>query len=110
VLAALGLAVAGCAALASANVAAGRKLAHDYQKGNCLACHQIPGDAQAVTSANIGPPLQNIAARFTDRGKLRAQIWDARSTNPDTVMPPFGSARILTEAEIEKIVDYLYSY
>jgi L-cysteine S-thiosulfotransferase len=90
--------------------AAGRRLAHDWHKGNCLACHKIPGDAQAVTSADIGPPLQDIKARYPNRAQLRARIWDARGANPDTVMPPFGASHILTENEIDKIVDYLYVY
>lgn len=111
---ALNLALTACAALAPAHhdsgVEAGRRLAHDWQKGNCLACHQIPADAQAQTSANIGPPLQNLRSRFPDRAKITAQIWDARGTNPDTVMPPFGSARILTRDEIDRIVDYLYAH
>jgi sulfur-oxidizing protein SoxX len=109
------LSALGCASSATTSSdsgarAAGRKLAHDWQKGNCLACHKIPGDAQAVTSADIGPTLQDIKARYPNRAQLRARIWDARGTNPDTVMPPFGTSHILTENEIDKIVDYLYAY
>lgn len=109
----LGLGIAACAGSGgdgSVSASAGRRLAHDWSKGNCLACHKIPGDAQAITSADIGPPLQDIKARFPNRDKLRAQIWDARGVNPDTVMPPFGAAHILTENEIDKIVDYLYIF
>ena len=100
-----------CAALAGQpeRVAAGSKLAHDVGKGNCLACHSMPSDAAAVTSANIGPPLIGMKERFPDRNKLRGQIWDAGQINPGTVMPPFGSHQILTTEEIELIVDYLYS-
>ena len=90
-------------------IAAGARLAHEVTKGNCLACHAMPGDASAVTSANIGPPLVAIRARFPDREQLRRQIWDAGLINPDTVMPPFGKHRILTADEIELIVDYLYT-
>lgn len=90
-------------------VAAGARLAQEVSKGNCLACHAMPGDARAVTSANIGPPLVAIRARFADREQLRRQIWDAGLINPDTVMPPFGKHEILTAGEIELIVDYLYT-
>ena len=90
-------------------IAAGARLAHEVPKGNCLACHAMPSDANAVTSANIGPPLVAIRARFPDRERLRRQIWDAGLTNPDTVMPPFGKHHILTTEEIELIVDYLYT-
>jgi len=87
----------------------GRQLAHGTAKGNCLACHRMPNDAAAVTSADIGPPLANMAERFPDRARLAAQIWDAAVAHPDTVMPPFGRNGVLTRSEIERIVDYLYT-
>lgn len=105
-------AVAGIAAPAAANNAkvdvTGQQLAFDNKKGNCLACHAIPGDPKAVTSANIGPPLEHMKARFPDKSKLREQIWDPMRNNPNTVMPPFGKHKILTEKEIDMIVDYIY--
>lgn len=104
--------LAGNAALASGSstrIDKGRWLAHEIPKGNCLACHQMPGDASADSLANIGPPLLAMAQRFPDRTRLREQIRDARRFNPDTVMPPFGTHRILTSEEIELVLDYLYS-
>jgi sulfur-oxidizing protein SoxX len=47
--------------------------------------------------------------RFPDKAQLRAQVWDATARNPDTVMPPFGRHGILTDEEIELIVDYIHS-
>jgi sulfur-oxidizing protein SoxX len=91
-------------------VIAGREISHDVYRGNCLACHQIPGDARAISMANIGPPLTNMRQRFPDRAQLREQIWDASARNPDTVMPPFGKHKILTDEEIDLVVDYLYQY
>jgi L-cysteine S-thiosulfotransferase len=90
-------------------IAAGAGLAHESGKGNCLACHTMPADPSAITSANLGPPLIGIRARFPVRERLRRQVWDARFTNPDTVMPPFGRNEILTPEEIDLIVDYLYT-
>jgi sulfur-oxidizing protein SoxX len=90
-------------------VARGRELAHDFNKGNCLACHAAPKDAMAQTLANIAPPLIMIAERFPDRTLLRIQIWDPQQRNPNTVMPPFGKHRILNADEIELIIDYLYT-
>lgn len=87
----------------------GRWLAHEVSKGNCLACHQMPGDPGASSLANIGPPLLAMAQRFPDRARLREQIRDARRFNPETVMPPFGTHRILTAEEIELVLDYLYT-
>ena len=86
----------------------GKALTFDVGKGNCLACHMIPGDAQALTSANIGPPLVAMKQRYPERERLRAQIWDATRANPNTVMPPFGKHRVLTEQEIDHITDYVH--
>lgn len=84
----------------------GREVAFDRKKGNCLACHQIEGGDLA---GNIGPPLVAMKYRFPEKAKLRAQIWDPTLTNPDTIMPPFGLHGILTEAEIDKITEFVYS-
>ena len=45
--------------------------------------------------------------RYSDRAKLRAQIWDATAMNPDSVMPPFGRNKIMTEQEIDLVTDYI---
>ena len=87
----------------------GRRLAHDFDKGNCLACHAAPTDPQAITKANIAPPLIGMRARFGERQALRSQIWDAAQRNPQTIMPPFGRHKILSGDEIELIIDYLYT-
>jgi len=93
----------------SPNVAAGRRLAFEIAKGNCLACHKFPGDPSANTMANIGPPLLSIRSRFPDRARLRARLWDPMQKNPNTVMPPYGKHGILSRNEIELIIDYLYT-
>jgi sulfur-oxidizing protein SoxX len=90
--------------------AAGREIAHDVYKGNCLACHRIPGDPKAVTMANIGPPIVQMRERFPDRAELRRQIWDPTLRNPQSVMPPFGKHQVLTEREIDLVLDYIYQY
>ncbi len=84
----------------------GKKLAFAKKKGNCLACHLIAGGEQA---GNIGPPLVAMKARFPDKAVLRAQIYDARVKNPNTIMIPFGPHGVLSEKEIDKVVDYIYS-
>ena len=45
--------------------------------------------------------------RFPDKAKLRAQVWDATAINPRTVMPPYGRHKILSEEEIDKVVEFL---
>lgn len=84
----------------------GKKLAFDRDKGNCLACHAIE---DGESPGNIGPALANLTSRFKDKRQLRQQIWDATVFNPETSMPPFGRNKILTEAEIDRVVDYLWS-
>lgn len=87
-------------------IEAGKKLAFDRKKGNCLACHQIEG---GDLPGNIGPALVAMKARFPDKSVLRAQIWDATAKNPNTMMPPFGRHEIMTEAEIDKVVEFIHS-
>jgi L-cysteine S-thiosulfotransferase len=84
----------------------GKALAADRGKGNCLACHVIE---DGELPGNLGPPLVVMQARFPAREKLRKQIYDASLINPLSRMPPFGRHRILTEEEIELIMDYLYT-
>jgi sulfur-oxidizing protein SoxX len=87
----------------------GRELAHDFNKGNCLACHSAPQDREAVTLANIAPPLMMMRKRYPEREVLRHHIWDPMQRNPNTIMPPYGKHRILTDEEIELVIDYLYT-
>jgi sulfur-oxidizing protein SoxX len=84
----------------------GKEVAVDRRKGNCLACHMMD---DGVSPGDLGPPLVAMKARFPDKAKLRAQIWDPQVTNPGTRMPPFGKHKILSEKEIDAIVEYLYT-
>ncbi|MGA0859870.1 MAG: sulfur oxidation c-type cytochrome SoxX, partial [bacterium] len=79
-------------------IAAGKKIAWNRQKGNCLACHQMDnGDLPG----NTAPALMMMKQRYPDWKDLRAQIWDPRVRNPNAFMPPFGAHRILSEGEID---------
>ncbi len=84
----------------------GKKLAFNKKKGNCLACHLIPGGDQP---GNIAPPLIGMKARFPDKAKLRTQIEEPRTANPNSMMPPFKAHGVLSEKEIDKVVDFIYS-
>lgn len=86
----------------------GKDLAFDVRKGNCLTCHLMPSVPDAVSNATIGPPLVAMKARFPDKAKLRAQVWDASQAKPTSSMPPFGKHQILTDKEIDKIVDFIH--
>jgi len=91
-------------AVAQSAVAEGQKLAFERSKGNCLTCHDIKGGNLPGT---IGPALTDIKTKYPDRNELVAILYDATKRNPLTVMPPFGRNRILTDKEINAIVDFL---
>jgi sulfur-oxidizing protein SoxX len=84
----------------------GKAVAFDRKLGNCLACHVID---DGTLPGNIGPPLIAMKLRFPDKAKLRAQIWDATAANPNSIMIPFGRHRVLTEEQIDQVVEYIYT-
>jgi L-cysteine S-thiosulfotransferase len=100
--------VAGAAfagpAFAQSAASEGQKLAFDRSKGNCLTCHVIKGGDLPGT---IGPELVDIKSKYPNRDDLVAILHDETNRNPLTVMPPFGRNRILTEKEINAVVDFL---
>ncbi len=114
---ATGAAVAalGCMLLVSAaraadapagDVEAGKAIAMDRTKGNCIACHMIPGGQSPGT---IGPALVAVQSRYPSIDKLRAQIHDPTVANALSAMPPFGKNRILTEKELNDVTAYMWS-
>lgn len=109
VLAVIAGAVIGAVALsmsaASASPAEGQKLAFNRSKGNCITCHVIKGGRYM---GNVGPQLNDMKKRFS-RAELVAIISDETKRNPLTVMPPFKRNLILTDKEIESIIDFLYT-
>jgi len=86
----------------------GQELAFDKNKGNCLACHAMPG-TKGEMPGSIAPPLIAMKLRYPDIAILRAQVWDASINNEKTVMPPFGKHHILTEKEIDQVLEFIYS-
>lgn len=86
----------------------GKDIVYSRTKGNCLACHGFPALADAEQTGNSGPPMIAMQARFADRKVLRDKIWDATASHPRSFMPPFGKHGVLTEEEIDKVVDFLY--
>jgi sulfur-oxidizing protein SoxX len=84
-------------------VTQGGCIAIERTKGNCHSCHVVKG----INYGNVAPPLVSMKARFPDKAKLRDQVSDASKANPKTVMPPFGRHGILSEDEIDKVVEWL---
>jgi sulfur-oxidizing protein SoxX len=111
-IAAAGVALAATLSLAlpvaadDAALAEGRAIAEDRNRGNCFSCHMAEG---AEMAGNYGPPLMMMQQRYPDRQVLKQQIADPRVRNPNTVMPPYGAHGILTDRELELVVDYVHS-
>lgn len=84
----------------------GKAFSVDRKLGNCLACHAMD---DGTLPGNIGPPLIAMKARYPDKAKLRGQVWDATVANPESIMPPFGRYKVLTEAELDKVIEFIHS-
>jgi sulfur-oxidizing protein SoxX len=100
--------VPATAAAAPVKEETGKDIAFNRAKGNCLACHGMPTVPDAESTGTYGPPLIAMSARFPDKARLRAQIWDATAFNPASSMIPFGKHGVLTEKEIDKVTDFVY--
>ena len=100
----IGALISASPACAQSAASEGEKIAFDRGKGNCLTCHEIKGGDLPGT---IGPVLKDIKSKYPDRNELVAIVSDETKRNPQTVMPPFGRNRILTEQEINAVVDFL---
>lgn len=98
--------VATAAEKNASNIEQGKELAFSRSKGNCLACHAIPG---GTIPGNIGPALIAMKLRFPEKSDLFDKIWGKpEKTVPYSMMPQFGHSGVLSDAEINKIVDFLY--
>ncbi len=102
-------ALASAAAWAQSPSASGRDIFLRADKGNCIACHQVPEGAGPAVRANMGPRLDAARLKGWDRARLRALLDDPMRANPDTVMPPYGRHRLLDASEIERVIDYLHA-
>ena len=100
------LALQGAAMAAGSAIEQGKALTFERSKGNCLACHRIE---EGELPGPLGPPLLAMKLRFPEREDLKRQICDATIRNENTRMPPYCRHGILTEEEVDLIVDYLYT-
>ena len=95
-----------CSKLEDADTATkGWCVAINRRKGTCLACHNIVTPKWPAAL----PPLVAMKQRYPESDKLRAQIYDALTINPRSVMPPFGKHKLLSDEEIDNIVEFLLS-
>ncbi|MCU7812375.1 MAG: sulfur oxidation c-type cytochrome SoxX [Candidatus Thiodiazotropha sp. (ex Notomyrtea botanica)] len=84
----------------------GKKIAFNRKTGNCLACHNIPG---GQAPGNIAPALIAMKSRFASKEELHQQIWDATIKNPESAMPPFGKHGIISEQQLNDVVEFVWT-
>jgi sulfur-oxidizing protein SoxA len=86
--------------------AKGRQLAFDRTRGgSCVACHVLGKDTPPQPG-NVGPDLSRVGATRGDDW-LFNYVYDPRTYNANSIMPPWGAHRIFNVAEIRDIVAFL---
>jgi len=88
------------------NAAKGKQIAQARNRGNCLACHVMPGGSQP---GSRGPDLSHFGSTGRSAAEAYAMVWDMRTVNPETLMPPFGTNEILTDQDLRDVVAFLLS-
>lgn len=89
------------------DAAKGKELAFDRRRGgSCVACH-IMGSGELPGS--VGPDLSEVGTWGRTDEELFNSVFDRRVYNPETVMPPWGTHGVFTDAEIRDIVAFLKS-
>ena len=84
----------------------GRQLAFDRTRGgSCVSCH-IMGKDTPPQPGNVGPDLSSVGATRTDDW-LFNYVYDPRTYNANSIMPPWGAHRIFNVAEIRDLVAFL---
>lgn len=85
----------------------GEKLAYDRGRGgSCLACHAMGPTTQSMPGA-VGPDLSTYSQWGRDDQWIFNYIYDPRSVNPESVMPPWGTHKVFTVDEIKDMVAFL---
>ncbi len=98
----------------------GRAIVLSRQTGLCILCHSGPFPEERF-QGNLAPDLAVSAARLS-KEQLRARIVDASQLNPESIMPSYyrkdhftrvapqyADKSILSEQDIEDVVEFLVS-
>lgn len=86
--------------------ARGREISFEPRRGNCVACHHLPGDEWP---GSVGNFLLQYRKYGYNAEQIYQQIFDPRLYNPNSVMPAYGTFGILSDQEIRDLVAYLQS-
>ncbi|HEY9097382.1 MAG TPA: sulfur oxidation c-type cytochrome SoxA [Thiobacillus sp.] len=85
----------------------GEKLSFDRSRGgSCVACH-VMGKTTPALPGNVGPDLSTIGIWQRTDEWLFNYVYDPRSVNPHSMMPPWGTNKLFSSQEIIDIVAFL---
>jgi sulfur-oxidizing protein SoxX len=100
------------------DVARGRDIVFNRDRGNCAVCHVMPAPDER-SHGDVGPSLKGVAGRLSE-GQMRLRLVDGRRLNPKSIMPSYyrldGLQRVakvyagkpvLSAEEIEDALAYL---
>lgn len=78
--------------------------------GNCYACHQM--DPKELSFGTLGPSLMAYGReRKGDPGAQKAawtKIFDSHAVTACSIMPRFGTQKILSEDQLKDVMAYLF--
>jgi sulfur-oxidizing protein SoxA len=84
----------------------GRKIFMSRAIGPCTGCHLIRGD-DVWPAGNVGPDLSSYGELGRKDEETYQLIHDVRAVYQDSVMPPWGTQKILTPQQIVHLVAFL---
>lgn len=100
------------------DAARGRSIVANRQVGLCMLCHTGPIPEERF-QGNLAPDLAGVGRRWS-AGQLRLRMVDARTLNPQTIMPSYhrtdgfnrvapawASTPMLGAQQVEDVVAYL---
>ena len=78
--------------------------------GNCYACHQM--DPKELSYGTLGPSLKGFGRdRKYDPAEARAayaKIYNSQAVAACSIMPRFGTNKVLSEQQMKDLVAYLF--
>jgi sulfur-oxidizing protein SoxA len=85
----------------------GKKLFQDRSKAPCTGCHVVRDDIWPM--GDVGPSLVKFGEKKFPDELVYSMVYDMRSFNKDSYMPPWGTSGAFTPEEIVHLVAYLQS-
>ena len=77
-----------------------------WKRSACVNCHIVPHDGR--WAGNVGPSFAEYGTVAKDMRRTFQIIFDGRAVFPNSFMPPWGAAGLLTTVEIADLVAFLH--